>query len=129
MSYMPKPYLPGILALIAEHVSEDAAVKLAKARGGRTIWIPGHPKDDHALCKIVGLDNAKSILKVLGAGQVIVPCGSFAGAEGRKRRIVELWQAGLSGEQIATELDVHVRTVFRTIEGLDLERQKQLPLT
>lgn len=126
-----KPYLPGVLSLIAEEISEEVAIKLAKAKGGRPVYIPDAPKAQHGLSKIVGLDNAILISTLLGRGEVVIPYGGMGGEAGHRagrwERIKALRKQGLSGAEIAAEVDVHIRTVERVIASLADDRQSELP--
>ncbi len=122
-----KPYLPGVLSLIAEEISEEVAIKLAKAKGGRPVYIPDAPKAQHGLSKIVGLENAILISTLLGKGEVVIPYGDMGGEAGRRERIKALRKQGLSGAEIAAEVDVHIRTVERVIARLSDNRQPKLP--
>lgn len=122
----PKPYLPGILGWIAEEISEAVAIDLAKARGGRMVYIPANPKPDSELSKIIGLEAARQLTKLIGTGNLMVPCGSVGGAGGRRAQIIKLWEAGLSQSQIAAEVDVHTRTVERVVASLKDTTQPKL---
>jgi hypothetical protein len=122
-----KPYLPGVLALIAEEIGEDVAVRLATARGGRAVYIPKIPKPEAELTRIVGLDAVRALCKLLGHGTVMVPCGNIGGAGGRRARIETLWRQGLSHAQIAATVDVHTRTVERVVATLKDTRQQNFP--
>lgn len=128
MNASMKHYLPGMLDRIRDVASEEAAIALAKARGGRDVYIPASPNPRHALSQIVGLSAAKKISKALGRGNILVPCGSVKGAGGRKAAIEHLFQAGKSNAEIAAEVDVHIRTVERVVSGLKDPRQSELPL-
>lgn len=122
-----KPWLPGVLGLIATDVDEAAAVRLARARGGRCLYIPAKVRAGDTLSQIVGLDAAERIARLLGPGSVLVPCGSIGGAGGRRARIAALWHAGLSHAEIAAEVDVHARTVDRVVARLRAGRAPELP--
>lgn len=121
MSQPRKPYLPGVLAMISDEVGEDAAIALAKARGGRAVWIPKYPKPDSELSKIVGHQNALKISDLCGMGNIMVPCGNFGGMAGRRARAKELLQTGMSHSDIAARLDVTTRTVERVAAELKAE--------
>lgn len=108
-----RPYLPGVLHLIAELIGTDLAVELAKARGGRMVYVPARPKESHELARIVGIEGAKILSQQLGKGRVLIPCGNIGGAAGRRARIEALLADKLSHSEIAAEVDVHVRTVER----------------
>ncbi|MBF9049902.1 helix-turn-helix domain-containing protein [Roseobacter sp. HKCCD9010] len=122
-----KPYLPGVLAMIAEEISEQVAVRLAEARGGRAVYVPKTPKPGSELSQIVGLEAAKQLSKLLGHGTLKVPCGNIGGAGGRRARIETLWHQGLSHAQIAAEVDVHTRTVERVVASLRDDSEPKLP--
>jgi hypothetical protein len=60
--------LPGILAEIAEVAGDDAALAVARVRGGTQIYIPPKPANDHWLCELIGLDQAYAVCEKLTAG-------------------------------------------------------------
>ena len=122
-----RPYLPGILGEIAEHIGEDVALRLAAERGGRAVFIPKYPGPCCALGKIVGVQAARQIVDLLGSGSVMVPCGHLRGAAGRRTKIIALWQSGMSQSNIAAEVDVSLSTVERTIARMRDDRQPELP--
>jgi len=129
MSEPFKPYLPGVLALIADQVGLDVAVTLCKARGGREIYIAKHPAPGCALAQIVGHANAQKLYHLLGSGKMLVPAGNFSGQTGRRQRIAALLDQGLSHAHIAAEVDVHIRTVERMsseLRGANVARQPDL---
>lgn len=124
-----KPILPGILSLIAEEIGEDVAVALAKARGGRMLYIPKSVSGDHELSKLVGVEDAIKISKLLGHGNVLVPCGNLNGAAGRRTQITQLFEQGLTHSQIAAEVGVHIRTVERATARFRDENQPMFDFT
>ena len=127
MSKPSKYHLPGVLGLIASEVGEDVAVKLAKARGGRVIFVHHKPTENSVLAVIVGLEPARAIAKLLGRGSVMVPCGNIGGAGGRRARIEAMWRTGASHSEIAATVDVHLRTVERIVAGLRDDAQLNFP--
>ena len=127
MNKSGKPYLPGVLTLIAEEIGEAVAVHLAEARGGRYIYVPKTPKAHAELSRIVGLEAAQQLSKLLGHGTLLVPCGNIGGAGGRRARIEALWRQGLTKAQIATKVDVHIRTVERVVASLRDDSEPKLP--
>lgn len=127
MTRQSRHYLPGVLTYIAEEIGEDVAIDLAVARGGREVYIPRNPKANSELSKIVGLDAAVKLNKLLGSGNLLVPCGSVGGAGGRRTRIIKLLKGGMSHANIAAEVDVHTRTVERVAETVKDTRQPKLP--
>lgn len=127
MNSNPKYYLPGVLSEIAEHIGQDVAVKLCLARGGREVWVPEKPKAGDVLSKIIGLHAAKLLSKLKGAGNMPVPQGNLRGEGGRRLRILDLHEQGLSQSNIAAEVDVSLRTVERVLAGRANPNQPKLP--
>ena len=127
MSAAFKPYLPGVLALIAEEIGVDLAIRLAKQRGGREIYIAKDPAPDCSLAKIVGLANAQKLYRLLGSGKMLVPAGNYCGQTGRRQRIAMLLDQGLSHSAIAAEVDVHIRTVERMSAELRRPKDQRQP--
>jgi len=83
----PALYLPPVLAQLAEATSLGTALALARACGGREMWVPEEPGPDHALTKALGsLDLAREVAAALGPGPLSVPSArSFVAAEFRIR--------------------------------------------
>lgn len=60
--------LPGVLGEIADVAGEEAALTIAKYRGGTQVYIPPEPDLDHWLCRLVGRDAARAICEQLTCG-------------------------------------------------------------
>jgi len=107
--------LPGILAEIAEIAGRDAALAVAKAKGGTQAYFPTRPGPNHWLSKCVGLENARAIGRELGTGhggvELLVPMGPSATKAAIWRKMHEMIDAGHSKATIARTCNVHVRTV------------------
>ena len=123
-----RAYLPGVLGWIAEEVGREAAVQLARAYGGRSIYVPKNPRADCKLSKCVGQNAAMAISRKIGAGDLEIPQGAFRGPGARRRHIRDLVARGMTHSQIAEKLDVTERTVRNAVaEGRD-DAQLDLPL-
>ena len=121
-----RPYLPGVLAFIADEICVELAVRLAELKGGREIYIPKNPGPETSLAKLIGLENARQLFKLLGSGKLLVPAGNIGGQTGRRPRVAMLLDQGHSHSEIAAKVDVHLRTVERVAASLrDPERQNQ----
>ncbi|VUX47875.1 hypothetical protein DF3PA_80035 [Candidatus Defluviicoccus seviourii] len=83
----PALSLPPVLAQLAEVTSPATALALARACGGREMWIPQEPGPNHALTKALGsIDLAREVVAALGPGPLSVPSArSFAAAVFRAR--------------------------------------------
>lgn len=110
------PDLPPILAQIAEAAGLPAALKLAHARGGRTVTIP-QKAPGTILAKIVGIDEATKIIEAFGAGDLDIPLGHIGAfktqARARRKGVQAAIEAGASVREAAGKTGVHMRTVKR----------------
>ena len=107
--------LPQILQEIAEVINLDAALKLAEAKGGQRISIPGHLRSDHWLVDVMGMDNAQAFCKYFTNGSRVhleVPFGPTSSQARREALIARLIKEGKSANQIAAAAHVTRRTVF-----------------
>jgi DNA-binding NarL/FixJ family response regulator len=105
--------LPEVLRTVAEEISLPVALRLAAELGGTRIWVPERPRPDSALAQAMGQETAERICAVLGPGKITIPLGPNATHAHRAQRIVELLEEGLSHNEVARAVGVHVRTVER----------------
>jgi len=119
---MDKP-LPGLLGEIEEVAGRDAALKIARAYGGTTVYIPGRAYPDLWLSKCVGEETARRIcdyFSIIGpngqlAGSVkeIVPMAEMNFYGAARREALDGLQRGMSIRAVARAVRVHERSVFR----------------
>lgn len=62
--------LPGVLRDIAERISVEVAIRMARAFGGMDKYIPAQPPEGHPVCLAIGHDNAKKLGKLFVTAQV-----------------------------------------------------------
>lgn len=122
------PYLPGVLREIADEIDVDTALKLARARGGRSVYVPKKPEPNSELSLIVGHAEARAISALIGYGDLRVPAGPARGQAGRRERVEAMLRQGFSHAQIADRVDVAQRTVERIARKLANDTQLQLPI-
>lgn len=118
--------LPELLAEIAEVAGLEAALALAKAKGGQRVYIPAHPRVGNWLVEAVGLEAAEKICEHFRtydpdgerhsehSTAVVVPLGPERSL--MKRALSELDKhlaAGLSARDAAQRAGLHERTAFR----------------
>ena len=111
-----------LLPKIAEAIGMDAALRIAEARGGARVSIPGRAelKPDHWLVQAVGREKAEIVRQLLastGAQDFYIPLGEFSAFAGGRRQIMrrmyQLIDEGRSDDAIARELRISWRTVHR----------------
>lgn len=109
------PQLPGVLARFAEVAGLEAALKIAEARGGTRIYIPGRLPQGHWLVATVGPEAALKIARDMatnhGGDYVLVPMGPHSSSAQRWRRMRQMFADGHSRREIAAACGVHERTV------------------
>ncbi|MDR1397215.1 MAG: helix-turn-helix domain-containing protein [Desulfarculales bacterium] len=108
--------LPGILRRVAEGAGLEAAINLARIKGGCHAYIPeaGNLTAEHWLVKSVGQQMAIELCREYGGSRIPIPLGPFSGNRAK------VWQAihraqreGMSAPQAARLVGVDERTVYR----------------
>lgn len=114
-----------IWSQVIELVGLDAAACLSKDFGGRRIYIPRAPGEDHVISASIGHEKAKALAEGL-AGIDLEPPISL----GRRMVVVGMLRAGKKPEQISAALHCPRKFVFRVKKQLeeDEARARQLPL-
>ena len=107
--------LPGLLAEIADAAGVEAALTIARAKGGVRAYFPAVPTAEHWLSRLVGHQKALAIGAAVAPGrsgiEIEVPSGRAYDHAQRRRCILDMSAAGLSAPAIARELGLHQRTV------------------
>lgn len=111
--------LPGILGEIAELCSVRAALKFARAFGGRKFYFcrPEHLHGDHPLVVAVGIDDAVTIAQHYMADIVDVPKAERWHIAARNRMMLQERQLGASQADLARKTGLTVRQV-RNVLGV-----------
>lgn len=114
--------LPGVLDDIARVAGEEAALLIAKARGGTRIYVPAKPDADHWLTKLVGQEQAHAIADELTCGigglRIDLPSGPRNMAVQRRAEVDRLIR-----EDEKSERDIALATGYTT-RGVRKRRAK-----
>lgn len=106
--------LPEVLAEIAEVAGKDAAWEIARAQGGRVVYIPAKVDDGHWLSELVGQEKAKLICDHFRVGdsglRILIPLAKFAS---QRERLARALEQGLTAPDAAQAAGMHVRTAYR----------------
>lgn len=109
--------LPGVLGEIADVAGVDAALEIARVRGGTQIYIPPNPGADHWISRLVGLENARAIAEQLTCGvggrRVELPLGPRGHAETQRARVDAMIRENRSERDIAIATGYSIRGVRR----------------
>ena len=102
------PPLPGVLAEIAGVAGREAALALALARGGDTLYVPRPDSIEgrHPLAGAVGLDAARRIAGRYSGETLSVP-------RARRALVRHLAARGLGAREIAARLGISVSAARR----------------
>lgn len=111
--------LPELLALAGEAGGIEAARGLAKAFGGKRIWIPKKASDGHPLVVAAGRKAANVVMQRYGGEQVQFPNGKRA-----LNKLVVEKMADQSTNMIAAALGLTYRQAHRLRKALGPAGQK-----
>lgn len=99
------PWLPAVLAEIAEVAGLEAALALAGARGGTEIYVPPSVDADHWLVETAGAEAAAAICRhFAGNGhgcRLEIPLGPKGAAARLRRQVDRMIAEGKSEREIA----------------------------
>lgn len=118
--------LPGVLAEIAAVAGDDAALAIARARGGTRVYIPPHPNSEHWMSRLVGEAAARAIADRLTMGaaglRVDLPTGPAGKVNHQRAEADAMIRAGRSERDIALATGYTARTVRRRRAALNAPR-------
>lgn len=118
--------LPGILAEIAEVAGEDAALTIARVRGGTQIYVPPLPDNDHWLCRLIGRDEARAVCERLTCGvgprRVDLPLGPTGSLAKARARVDAMIADDRSERDIALATGYTTRAIRRRRQQLGIKR-------
>ncbi len=120
---------PGIAGEIEAVIGPELTALLLRRWGGCELSIPKHAEGTK-LAETIGLDAAATLIREIGHGKVVLPCGSMRGQRARRAEAMTLLRKGWSLQQVALACDLHTRTVSNYRAALEAEAgaaQMQLP--
>lgn len=122
-------HFPGVLAEIAAVAGDDAALAIARARGGTEVYIPPAPAADHWLTKLVGAQAARAIADHLTCGvgglRVELPTGPAGHGVRMRAEVDRLIGEGRSERDIALRTGYTIRGVRRRVKRLGGPKDKR----
>lgn len=98
---------------LVDVIGEAAMVSLASLFAGRRLYVPAQVKPDHAICRAIGIDAAKSLVEKYSGSTIRVPLA-------RELRAKHLQSQGLSNAAIAGRLGLTeggVRSLFKRLDS------------
>lgn len=101
---------PGIAGEIEAIIGRDLTTRLLRRSGGCQINIPKKARGSK-LADVIGDEATELLIREIGHGRVVLPCGSMRGAKRRRADAIEMLQRGASLHQVALACDLHTRTV------------------
>lgn len=110
--------LPPVLAQIAAVVGEEAALKIAKLRGGTQVYIPPVISADHWLAEAIGHRPANELADALTAGlgigqRINLPLGPAGHRAQMQERLDAMIAKGYSEREIALATRYSASTIRR----------------
>ena len=113
--------LPALLAEIAEVAGIDAALAIARAKGGHEVFVVAKLRPDNWLVQAVGMEKAQLLSEHFCSGRArqkltipLGPAGSYlAERQRRARSMADALSSGASANQIAQAAGVTNRSARR----------------
>lgn len=105
---------PGsLLGDVTLAIGTAAAARLARAYGGRRLYIPATPSADDQISRVIGLEAAVRLARKFGGERVLVPVNPERAL--RRARIVAMRRRGWSASEIARTNGVSERYVYKVL--------------
>ena len=111
---------PGIAGRIEEAIGIELTTLLLRRWGGCEVSIPKNPQGTK-LAEVIGTEAAATLIREIGHGKIVLPCGACRGAKRRRAESMDLLRRGMSVQQVALACDLHTRTVHGYRAALDAE--------
>lgn len=108
--------LPQGLRDIKDLLGPGAAIVLAEEYGGGAVYVPSRIWEGHPLVGILGWNKARILSMIYGGDKLHVPKVDAIERQFRKRRILNLRQAGRSIASLAREFNLSCRRVRQLCE-------------
>lgn len=102
-------------------IGEDLLAELSIAFGGMVVSIPRNPGAHSPIASVIGLDAALKISHVYGGMNFSMPIGA-----GLERKVLALYQQGISKNRIAQRLGITRPRIDRILERAFLRDQLRL---
>lgn len=105
-------WLPPLYREIAERAGLEPTLGLARALGGKRIYVPLHTRIAPWLVQAMGEDGAEALVKMFGGEAIELPTDPTAGQKARVRRIHEMLDQGESANTVASAVGSSRRHIF-----------------
>lgn len=115
-----------IYADIVDVIGTEAADKLCAEWGGKSKYTPAFATADHPLTQIIGFEAAKALCDYYRVGRTGARIELPMRKSSKAAAIRAMLEEGKSAGEVATELNVHQRTVFRHRAKMQAERGRAL---
>jgi Mor family transcriptional regulator len=109
----PELHHDSLLGDMALAIGAAAAARLARAFGGRRLYIPATPSARDQISTLIGLEAAVRLAKKYGGSRVMVPADPERAL--RRARIVAMRRQGWSASEIARTTGVSERYVYKVL--------------
>lgn len=106
--------LPQVYGEIADRAGLDAALGLARARGGQRVYVPKDPRIAPWMAEAMGDAGAKALVDMYGGEAIDLPVDPLSGnsPQARARRIALAMDAGISVNEIVRAEGLSRRQVY-----------------
>jgi hypothetical protein len=127
---MDKTYWPFKLMEIADVVGDEAALRLARMYGGRSVYVPGKRIENHPLEHLLGQEAFEKLIKYCGGMELRdIPLASALSNKFQMIRALARTYPDMSNRQIAAAArttERHVRRVLNDEDAAENDGQMNL---
>ncbi|MEY2686658.1 MAG: hypothetical protein RL375_856 [Pseudomonadota bacterium] len=120
--------LPPQLRLLVRAIGEEAAFKLAAARGGTVLHVPTKLNEDHPICDLIGGHAFGLLVRHHGGMKIELTKVDSLIRQVRHKRVAEMAAAGCTLNEIALSTNYSRRHVINVLAELRTEQPEQLDM-
>ncbi len=107
--------LPASLNELRAIIGAKAAIALAGAQGGNTVYIPAAPKKTHYLAELIGMEKTRELAQVYGGDRLSIPKLDAVLRQIRLGLIQQRRSQGASVPMLAAEFNLTRRRVHQIL--------------
>lgn len=82
---------PGIAGEIEQVIGVELTTLMMRRWGGCEVFIPKHAPGTK-LAEVIGPEAAAKVIREIGHGKIVLPCGAFRGAKRRRAEATDLYR-------------------------------------
>lgn len=110
-----RDHMPDLLREVADLIGTEAALRLAKRFGGRSLYIPQSPGPTSDLAACIGLEAAQALGRCYGHEDIVLPMGRTIERLARNQALLADRARGLSVRFLSLRYDLSERRIWEIL--------------